>query len=298
MMLINGKLIALLYCAALTNCFRCFTAQPHSQPSTVEPGAVYTEHNVVKTPKHDYVAEMNLVSDVILCTVGLLEFLIRAHVLKPCWLGCGNKVRYPVNTIDSTLYHSQSDTPSYAAVLSNMSFVIQFPHEVLDILKDPEVQELVASSTSSRRSGTSDDSWRKPYVKIENATVTLGFDHYLGLGLDDRSATSYEKDDSFSSLELIDITPLFSLLDSFLRDTEDVCTYLHAWNSDQDTTHGVRIPDAVYAKAEEMHMKLHVVQYQDSRTILLDGAMVNADTLVSTARKLVASLTICFTEEI
>ncbi|KAK9321926.1 hypothetical protein V1517DRAFT_325059 [Lipomyces orientalis] len=296
MMLINGKLIALLYCAALTNCIRCFTSQPHTQPSTIESDAVYTERNVVKVPRHDYVAEMNLVSDVILCTVGLLEFLIRAHVLKPCWLGCGNKVRYSVNTIDSTVYHSQTDSPSYAAVLSNMSLVIQFPHEVLDILQYPEVQELVASSTSSPRSGTSDNSSREAYVKIENATVTLGFDHYIGL--DEKSATSYEKDDSFSSLELVDITPLFKLMDSILRDTEGVCSYLHAWNSDQDTTHGVRIPEAVYAKAQELHTKLHVFQYQDRRTILLDGAMVNADTLVSSVRKLVASLTTCLREDI
>ncbi|KAK9490431.1 hypothetical protein V1508DRAFT_424841 [Lipomyces doorenjongii] len=299
MMLFKSKLVALLCCAVLADNARYVSSGPTLQPNTiVESVAVQREHNVIKMSKHDYVAEMNLVSDVILCTVGLLEFLIRANILKPCWMGCGNssKVRHFINTIDSTPRNTRPETPSYSAVLSNMSFSVRFPHEMLDVLKDPMVQQLIASNPIPALSGAMDDSWREPYVKIENTNVTLHLRNYLGLDASS-SGISESIDESFAPVEIVDITPLLELLESILHDTKGVCTYLRAMNGDQVTTGVVRIPDAVYGKAEEMHRKLHVIQRQGTRIILLDDAMFNAGTLVCTARELIESLTICFTED-
>ncbi|KAK9373205.1 uncharacterized protein V1513DRAFT_449756 [Lipomyces chichibuensis] len=297
MMLFKGKLVALLYGAILSDCVRCVRSRPTLQPNAVvEYAAVHPEYSVIRISNYDYVAEMNLVSDVILCTVGLLEFLIRANILKPCWMGCGNEVRHPINTIDLTPRNSLSETPSYSAVLSNMSFSVRFPHEVLDVLKDPMVQQLIASNPIPALSGAMDDSSREPYVKIENTNVTLHLHDYLGLDASS-SAISDDKDESDSIVEVVDITPLLELLESILHDTKGVCTYLRVLNGDQVTTRAVRIPDAVYEKAKEMHGKLHVIQQQGTRIILLDDAMFNAGTFVCTARELIESLKICFRED-
>ncbi|KAK9318409.1 hypothetical protein V1522DRAFT_408096 [Lipomyces starkeyi] len=299
MILFKSKLVALLCCAVLSDCVRCVSSLPTLQPNTiVESAAVHREHSVIRMSKRDYVAEMNLVSDVILCTVGLLEFLIRANILKPCWMGCGNKVRHAINTIDLTPRNSRSETPSYSAVLSNMSFSVRFPYEMLDVLKDPMVQQIIASNPIPAFSGAMDDSWREPYVKVENTNVTLHLHDYLGLDASaSSSATGDDKDESYSSVEIVDITPLLELLESMLHDTKWVCRYLRAMNGDQDMTPVVRIPDAVYEKAEEMHRKLHVIQRQGTRIILLDDAMFNAGTFVCTARELIESLTICLRED-
>ncbi|KAK9367083.1 hypothetical protein V1509DRAFT_627579 [Lipomyces kononenkoae] len=291
-MLFKSKFIALLYYAVLTLCIHVALPTHASQSSSsVDNGPVSQEFSVTRAPKHDYVAELNLVSDVILCAVGLLDFLIRANILKPCWLGCAdNKEQPPINPTNLTRRHASWEQPSYSAVLSNMSFSVRSPHEVLSVLKDPIVQKLIASNPVPSVSRVLEE----PYIKIENTNFTLHFPSYTDSGIDGTSRVSYEK---YEGLELVDITPLLESLESILRNTDGVCTYLRAMEGGHLATH-VGIPDSVYGKAEEIHSKLHVIQRQNGRIILLDDAMFGAGTLIYTVRDLIQSLRICFAEDI
>ncbi|KAK9237998.1 hypothetical protein V1525DRAFT_132674 [Lipomyces kononenkoae] len=295
-MLFKSKLIALLYYAVLTHCIRVVVRTHASlSNSSVDNVPVRQEYNMIRAPKHDYVAEMNLVSDVILCTVGLLEFLIRTNILKPCWLGCGGNEQHPSNPTNLMRRYSRWAPPSYSAVLSNMSFSVHSPQEVLSVLKDPLVQTLIASNPVPSVSGVMDKSWIEPYIKIENTNFTLYFPNYTGV--DGTLSVSHENDETYWPLEIVDITPLLQLLEYILRDTNGVCTYLRAMEGGHLATH-LRIPDSLYGKAEEVHSKLHVIQRQSRRIILLDDAMFSVGTLIYTARYLIESLTICFAKDI